>query len=140
MKIHVNRVPETGLTEHAVYDPQPLDMERADVRLAKPFEVDAAISLIDSELVVKADIHAQLTCLCARCLEEFAQPVELDGIFSYSVKPTDVVDITDDVRQEIILAYPMIPHCSRDCKGLCAVCGKNLNRESCEHQEASEKS
>jgi uncharacterized metal-binding protein YceD (DUF177 family) len=56
-----------------------------------------------------------------------------DATFSYSVQPTDVVDITEDVRQEIILAYPMIPLCDPACKGLCRSCGANLNRVSCGH-------
>jgi uncharacterized protein len=42
-----------------------------------------------------------------------------------------VVDITNDIRQEIILAYPMIPICRQTCKGLCAVCGYNLNQGVC---------
>ena len=48
-------------------------------------------------------------------------------------KERDVVDITDDVRQEIMLAYPMIPVCRPDCKGLCSVCGQNLNAGPCQH-------
>jgi uncharacterized protein len=50
------------------------------------------------------------------------------------VAPTDVVDITDDIRQEIILAYPMIPICQQNCKGLCPVCGQNLNQEILPHK------
>jgi uncharacterized protein len=136
MKIHVNRVPEEGLRDHAVYDPAELDMGRFDIRLADPFEVDAFITKVDQELVVNVDIRCPLRLSCARCLEEFSRTVTADGLFSYKVAPADVVDITDDVRQEIILAYPMIPVCRPDCKGLCMTCGQNLNLGTCAHAAA----
>lgn len=134
MKIHVNRVPEEGLSRHESYDASTLDMERQDIHLPKPFEVDANIALADKELVVSAGIKAPLSMNCGRCLDDFESTVHLDTVFSYNVHPTDVVDITDDVRQEIILAYPMIPVCKPDCKGLCRECGQNLNLGSCPHQ------
>ena len=136
MQIHVSQVPEEGLKEHASYDPSSLDMEREDIRLPEPFEVDADINKVDEQLVVRAAIHCPLRMICGRCLEEFNAAVTPRAIFSYTVRTTDVVDITDDVRQEIILAYPMIPLCSPGCKGLCVACGQNLNHGSCAHQAA----
>lgn len=133
MKIDVNRIPEEGLTEHATYDPSEMDMERFDVHLDQPFEVDAFITKADREVVVTAQIHCPVRLSCARCLEDFTSAVKTGGIFSYRVRTAEVVDITEDVRQEIILAYPMIPVCQPDCKGLCPVCGQNLNRASCSH-------
>ncbi len=134
MKIHVNRVPEEGLFCHESYDPAPMDMERNDLRLPKPIQVDANVALVDKELVVNADINCPLAMTCGRCLDDFESKVHVATIFSYNVQPKDVVDITDDVRQEIILAYPMIPVCKPDCKGLCRECGANLNKGTCAHQ------
>lgn len=133
MKIHVNRVPEEGLHERAIYDPRAMDMDRLDIRLQRSFEVDALITKADQELVVNADIRCPVHMTCARCLDEFDQSLATRAFFSYHVHPTDVVDITDDVRQEIILAYPIIPVCRPDCKGLCPSCGQNLNRATCSH-------
>jgi uncharacterized protein len=134
MKIHVNRIPAEGLRSHATYDPSTMDMDRSDVRLSEPFEVDAFMTKADQELVVDVDIRCPLRLSCARCLEGFSWVVATDALFSYTVQPTDVVDITDDVRQEIVLAYPMTPLCRPDCKGLCSSCGQNLNIAPCSHQ------
>jgi uncharacterized protein len=136
MKIHVNRIPEEGLREQKTYDPAEFDMDRADIHLADPFEIDAFITKVDEELIVDVDIRCPLRLSCAKCLEEFDQTVTADALFNYKVAPTDVVDITDDVRQEIILAYPMIPVCRPDCKGLCMTCGQNLNLGTCAHAAA----
>lgn len=133
MKIHVNRVPAEGLHERATYDPAPLDMDRADVQLTEPFKVEADIAKADRELVVNVNIKAPASMTCARCLTPFPSTITAATLFSYQVGPTDVVDMTEDVRQEIILAYPMIPVCRPQCKGLCMACGQNLNVASCDH-------
>ena len=134
MKINVNRIPEEGLKEHASYDPAVLDMERWDIHLPQPFEVDAFVTKADKEVVVDVDIRCPVRMSCSRCLEEFDQVIRPEALFTYPVvKPSDVVDITDDVRQEIILAFPMIPVCRPECKGLCSACGQNLNAGSCPH-------
>lgn len=133
MKIYVSRIPPEGLKDHATYDPASLDMDRADVHLREPFEVDAVILKAEQELVVTVDIRCPLQLSCARCLEDFPSTVKTDAVFSYKVRPTDIVDITEDVRQEIMLAYPMIPLCQPTCKGLCAACGQNLNHAPCPH-------
>ena len=133
MKIHVSQVPQKGVTERISYDPSSLDMDRDDVSIREPFDVEAAIANVGGQLVVRAAIRASLTMTCARCLTEFTVAVTPKGTFSYTVGPNDVVDITNDVRQEIILAYPIVPHCRPDCKGLCATCGQNLNEKTCGH-------
>jgi uncharacterized protein len=41
------------------------------------------------------------------------------------------LDITDDIRDTLLLALPMKMLCTEDCRGLCAGCGANLNEEPC---------
>lgn len=140
MKIHANRVPDEGCQQRAAYDPAQLDMDREDVHPDRPFEVEVTIHKSQEELIVRAGIRCALRCTCARCLEDFSMTVGPDAIFSYHVRPGDVVDITEDVRQEVVLAYPVIPVCRPECRGLCPVCGQNLNRGSCAHQASPSES
>jgi len=44
---------------------------------------------------------------------------------------SDSFQIDDLVRETIILALPLKPLCSEDCKGLCPVCGTDLNKSQC---------
>ena len=135
MKIYVNRVPDEGLTEQATYDPAALDMDRIDIHPRQPFRLEARIQKADQELIVQADIQAPLTMTCARCLEDFTSTVTPHNVFTYRLDSTEVVDITDDVREEVMLAYPLVPICRPACKGLCATCGQNLNQALCAHQQ-----
>lgn len=41
------------------------------------------------------------------------------------------IDLDPVVREQILLALPGYPLCREDCKGLCPVCGVNLNEQTC---------
>ena len=45
------------------------------------------------------------------------------------------IDISDDIRQMILLSIPLKLLCNEDCKGLCPKCGKNRNNEQCDCRE-----
>jgi uncharacterized protein len=42
-----------------------------------------------------------------------------------------VIDLDPIVREQLLLALPSYPVCSEGCKGLCPVCGGNLNEREC---------
>ena len=60
MKIQVSRVLDEGLREHAAYDPSALDMDRGDIRLTEPFEVDAFATKTEGDLVVTVEVDASV--------------------------------------------------------------------------------
>lgn len=43
----------------------------------------------------------------------------------------EVIDLRDALQSEIVMAVPMKPLCKPECKGLCAKCGADLNRDGC---------
>jgi len=45
-----------------------------------------------------------------------------------------ILDLTEVVRQNLLLAVPMSALCSPSCRGLCVECGANLNEEPCDCQ------
>ncbi len=47
------------------------------------------------------------------------------------------IDFNDFLRDQLLLALPIQKRCRPDCKGLCPVCGANLNRESCSHEQTN---
>lgn len=65
------------------------------------------------------------------------EDVELDGSevaeddLGLSEYTGDEIDLGAMMREQFYLALPMKPLCQPDCKGLCPVCGKNRNRETC---------
>jgi uncharacterized protein len=86
---------------------------------------------------------------CGRCLETFQQELqsEFEEIFTFAHRPLseDEVIIPDDlnidfetiIREYLLLEIPYSPVCRPNCKGLCSVCGQNLNDKNCGHMETS---
>ncbi len=133
MKIYVNRVPAEGLAIATTYAPKVFDTGRDDARPTVPIHMAARITTTEDELFVQASLRCVLACTCARCLVGFEHVITKDCAFHYDVRARVVVDVTDDIRQEILLEYPMIPVCQAACRGLCAHCGHNLNESECTH-------
>jgi len=42
-----------------------------------------------------------------------------------------VIDLDPVIREQLLLALPSYPVCQESCKGLCPVCGVNLNERDC---------
>ena len=83
---------------------------------------------------------------CVRCLEPFAQPLDwsFTEMFAFDknnvtdsgllVPENDQIDLEPLLREYALLEFPMSPVCQPDCKGLCPVCGENLNTTDCGHK------
>jgi len=86
-------------------------------------------------LYTKTHVKTTTECRCSRCLVRYEQVFERDFDIKYSLDNEEQhIDLTKDIREEIILGYPLKFLCKDDCLGLCAECGKNLNEGSCQCQ------
>jgi uncharacterized protein len=84
---------------------------------------------------------------CYRCLKNIHRSMNIkvnenilnarsvndeDDVFTYE---GDYLDLDIILKNYIILSLPMKQVCSNDCKGLCPICGKNLNEKKCDCTE-----
>lgn len=107
-----------------------LSEEEVDVR--SPLAVEAALTRVDNMVIADVTVSADYGYQCARCLEDFKCRKSREFHFDYEVtSPMDVINIGEDIRQEMILNISQRVLCSKDCKGICAGCGANLNSEQC---------
>ena len=85
-----------------------------------------------ADLIVTGSASVPLATVCARCLDDIRVPISVKNLCFHFEKVRDLeVDLTDDVREELLLAVPSCFYCSPDCKGICPMCGTNLNHASC---------
>jgi DUF177 domain-containing protein len=81
---------------------------------------------------------------CMRCLEDAGRSIEVDvrevdhpgGGSEELVSPYvqgDELDLAAWTRDALVLELPTQIVCSEDCKGICAVCGENLNTAGPDH-------
>jgi DUF177 domain-containing protein len=50
---------------------------------------------------------------------------------------TGIIDLGPVLREYAVLEIPISPLCKPDCKGLCPICGNNLNECTCNHADDS---
>lgn len=130
MKIYTNQIPEQGQSIYADYDPCQMDMERPDIKSIEKISISGYVTRCGQELILNATIDSTIEFVCARCLEPFSYPVSKKVNFTHHIEGRNAIDITEDVRQEVLLEYPVSSVCRSNCKGLCKACGKNLNEGS----------
>jgi uncharacterized protein len=132
-----------GLQELEISDP------RSGLELFKPIQVNGSITNTGKGFLVQAELDFEYQVSCGRCLESFirSQKVSVQEQFVsgntghengpdaedeqvYRFKG-DVIDLDGCLKEQILLAFPMSFVCRPDCKGFCAICGQNLNQQSC---------
>lgn len=109
---------------------------------SSPLEADLRAESVVEGILITGDARADVTFECSRCLTEFPSEVSVDvcELFAgpghegeedaYRVTGTEV-DLEPMLRDAVVLALPLNPLCSLDCKGYCAGCGQNLNEGEC---------
>lgn len=100
-------------------------------------------------LLAQVKLNAMVECDCVRCLTPFSQSLnsEFTELYAFSrnsvtesglILPEDAhIDLTPLIREYLLLEVPMSPLCRTDCKGLCPICGENLNETTCHHEDDS---
>jgi uncharacterized protein len=116
------------------------------VEFKPSFKFTGRIVNLGGLLKLSGDLHFEFIANCLRCLkqvntvshiqveENFVEVSKSDEVEAYSFEG-NVVDIDKPLMDNIILALPMKTICSEDCKGLCKICGTNLNIKNCNCDE-----
>lgn len=119
-----------------------------DDRFAGQVTVEAHLEKIPTQLALSAELAAEGRFTCDRCADEFTMPVRASYRMHYlwneaeagGLDPSEVqivspslavIDLSEDVRQTLVLAVPLKLLCRDDCRGLCPHCGTNLNQGHC---------
>lgn len=132
MKININNIPLEGLTVEEKVSPSAFDLETDSVKFSGPIKIRAEVYKITNAVTVNLSLNGSILLNCSRCLREFNVALKKILRLNYQVdKSEPIIDLDQDIKEEIILDYPIKPLCNPDCKGLCPKCGQNLNEEKC---------
>jgi uncharacterized protein len=124
-----------------------------DIKVISPLNGHVRMRRTNQGLLVDGWVELTLELSCNRCLKELEQPVHVnfeeqfyptvDVVSGLPLAPFDEdeifpiddhhqVDLTEAIRQNLLLDLPMVTLCQEDCKGLCPQCGQDLNLGPCE--------
>lgn len=131
-----------------------LDVVSEDVILVGPIVGELLLTRDLSGVLVDGTLRTTMRVACARCLDPVDVEVDLDieehfrptvfipGVsFEKSTEDEDdpatvldaqhTLDLSEVLRQTVLVAVPLNALCSQACNGLCSECGGNLNHEHC---------
>lgn len=160
LQIPINTIPETGREIRlelgrewfARWREEDPELEFAAAAIAGSVRLEKH----GRDILVRGHLQGRLELTCSRCVEAFTAPVETDFDLllmpgpepvsaegeELSVSDLDldfysgeVVNLEGILREQIILLAPLKPLCAETCRGLCPLCGSNLNLESCQCQD-----
>ena len=134
MKIYVDNVPQEGLELKEKIEPGKLSLNQDPQGLifTGSIDVTAKATRAGTELFVELTLEGPVEYACSKCLAKLQEVFKKNFSVNYEVKSRDVIEVDEDIRQEIILAYPIKTVCKTDCKGLCPNCGQNFNTGTCD--------
>ena len=149
MGIKINEIPTEGLTLELTRNVDLFDQGRSATTFTAALSirpVGGGVFHFTGSLQATAEIE------CSRCLTRFPQVVVAE--INFNLAPAKVIneeaeheleraeldtefyqgeEIDPDaiIKEQILLALPMVPLHSPDCKGLCPVCGTDRNLAEC---------
>jgi len=134
MQIDVSRLPLEGETFRGEEKASVLEMDgEGDPRPTGPVRYEVTAYETSGELVVKGRLGVEVSFRCRKCGKSFTSEVE-EPRFERVLEVPDTntsVDLTPEMREAMILAFPNYPECRSGCLGLCPQCGKDLNTGQC---------
>ena len=134
MRIETARLTPAGSLFKGEHPASVLELEHeALLHAEEPVVYELTVRLVSHEVLVQGRISTKIEVQCSRCGDFFSTLVE-DSSFlcTYEIEPgQDSLDITEDIREAILLLIPAFPVCREDCRGVCMQCGRNLNEGPC---------
>ncbi|MFH0935288.1 MAG: DUF177 domain-containing protein [Candidatus Omnitrophota bacterium] len=132
MKIDVRQIPPEGVILREEIPFGALDLEVDIIQFRSPVRVTAVARRITNAVNVEINAEVLVSCICSRCLAVFERDFKNNFSLNYQAdNNAPLIELNPEIREEIMLDYPIKPLCSSDCKGLCPKCGKNLNQGGC---------
>ncbi len=95
--------------------------------------ITGEVADVGKNFLVRGSIECKKIFTCDRCLTQTTaeQVHDFAEEFDKSAAVDDVLDVTELLRDELLAGQPMKNLCKLDCRGLCPVCGANLNDGDC---------
>lgn len=141
--------------KYEVDEPPIKDLE-SGLKCVEPVKGEIAFSNTGRHVVLRGSVTTTVELECARCLSvfnvkvavpieeeiqipahylEWAEEDEEEELPEEEREPLvedNILDLTELLRQNIMVAVPVKAVCSEECEGLCSRCGHNLNEGPCE--------
>jgi len=162
--LHLIEIPHEGLSLSCDVQADDLTLGPEDVRIPGGLAMSLNAIKAGATVHVTGTLSGTARRQCVRCLKEYDDALWIPVVGEYhsdtdlKSKPAgressersgededtddegyvytgEEIKLTDMLREHVILAEPMQPLCHDECRGLCPVCGQDLNVRRCDCRE-----
>ena len=120
MKVHVLQIPEGGKHYEGEDPSEVLELNDEHARAVAPIHYSLEVGLSDGGLWAQGQVGTEVECQCVRCLEKFRRPLAVPNFAAQiPLEGREMVDLTEHLREDILLALPAHPTCDWDGKKVC---------------------
>jgi uncharacterized protein len=147
-----------GVRVLAFAESLPAPAPDGDLAFAEPVTGEITLTGTAGGVSLRGRVQTVVACVCGACLKRFTVPLSVEvtedfgprtapeaalaagageeheltgGDFLVPVDAGDTIDVTEVIRQHVLLALPLAPRCREECPGLCPQCGADLNDGPC---------
>lgn len=123
MKVHIQQIPPEGMHFEGEEPNTILDLHDPNIVPLTPVSYALDVGLSEGGLFATGTIGVDLEMVCVGCLERFTMPLRVED-FAVQVELTnrEEIDLTEALREDILLALPGHPHCDwngrKECPGV----------------------
>jgi uncharacterized protein len=110
--IDLATLPEEGMSFSGQLDGAIFDLPENDASAVGPLEYELWAQRFESELLLTGSVSAPFEFTCVVTLKKFVKTISLDSAAtSIEIGNSGQIDVTDALREEVILEFPADPRC-----------------------------
>jgi uncharacterized metal-binding protein YceD (DUF177 family) len=147
LRLQLSTLPQGGSAVEMELAAREIDLAMPDAEFVDPVRVALEIFRQDEQLQVRGTASVAIRQVCVRCLRETERELAADVSVVASARAQrdageeapdgliyhdgEIVDLTGEIRELLLLEVPTAPVCRAQCLGLCPRCGADLNEGPC---------
>lgn len=145
VKINIHQIREYKSGQVAgKFSIAPRDLELPPPReIWRPFSFEYTCTNAGDLYVLTGKLTSSVALECSRCLLPVLAPLAAEVFEKFSRQPGatsddilpfsgDEIELAGVLSETIVVNLPVKPLCSPDCRGLCPICGADLNQSVCD--------
>ncbi|MGK0185365.1 MAG: hypothetical protein ACI9R3_001142 [Verrucomicrobiales bacterium] len=116
--ILLGELPDGGKQFTGVLEEDIFGLPKGEPQSTEGLTYDLHVSRHDDFLLVTGSLKTAFSITCVRCLAEFPYRIELRGhTFDVEIPASSTVDLTETIREDMLLALPAYPKCENSSLG-----------------------
>jgi len=120
MKVHLKQIPEDGLHISGEESGSFLELSDELIKSAGPLHYSLNVGLSENGLFATGSLEEDFEMECVACLRRFTFPLRIsDFAMQMELTGPEMVDLTPQVREDIVLALPPHPRCDWNGESIC---------------------